>query len=59
MVRGAQRLGIGVGSSRGDVYRAVGWVCNLLGSRAAVCDKGGGAVEEALGARVQGMGEGV
>ena len=59
MVRGARRLGTGVGGGRGDVYGAAGWVCNLLGGRAAVCDKGGGAVEEALGARVQGMGEGV
>ena len=41
-----------MGSSRGDVYGAAGWVCNLLGSRAVVCNKGGEAVEEALGARV-------
>ena len=34
-------------------------MCNLLGSRAVVYNKEEEAVEEALGARVQGIGEGV
>ena len=55
MARGARRLGTGVGCSRRDVYGAAGWVCYLLGSRTAVQDKGGRAVEEALGTSVQGV----
>ena len=59
MVRGARALGTGIGCRRGEVYGVAGWVCDMLGSWAAVCNQGRGAVEEALGAGVHSVGEGV
>ena len=58
MVRGAPAVGRRMGCSR-DVYGAAGWMWDLLGSRASVCDEGEGAVEEVLGAGVQRVEDGV
>ena len=59
MVRGARALGTGMGGSRGEVYGVAGWVCDMLGSWAGVSYKRRRAVEDALGAGVHSVGEGV